>query len=48
MKTVLEARRQKLLRDITRVNHRITQTQQQLARLENRIAQVAQSHRKAA
>lgn len=48
MKTILEARRQKLLRAITRVNRRITHTQRQLARLENRMAQFAQGQGKAA
>jgi uncharacterized coiled-coil protein SlyX len=48
MKPVLEVRRQKLLQALTRINQQITQTQKQLARLENRIALVAQPHGKAA
>ena len=48
MKPVLEARRKKLLRELTRVNHQITRTQQQLAHPQNRIALIAQPHGKAA
>lgn len=48
MKTTLEARRQKLLLELTRVNRQINQAKQQLARLENRIALVAQQRQKAA
>ena len=37
MKTILEVRRQKLLRELTRVNQQITRTQQRLASIEARI-----------
>jgi uncharacterized protein YeeX (DUF496 family) len=48
MKTVLDIRRKKLRRELTRVNQQITRTQKELLRLENRIALVAQGQSKAA
>jgi hypothetical protein len=48
MKTVLEARRQKLLGELARVNRQIGQTKVWLARIETRITLVKQARDKAA
>ena len=48
MKTVLEVRRQKLLREITRVNYQINRTQKQLTSIESRLALAKQAPAKAA
>ena len=48
MKTVLEVRRQKLLRELARVNQQISRTQKQLATIESRLTLANKAQSKAA
>ena len=48
MSSILEARRQKLLRKLASVNRQIVKTQERLANLETRLALTGQGQQNAA